>query len=82
MNIDFSQLPKALADSVSINFNQHHFLVAITSGQSVSAFGMPPELIKAFAKGLDDKLKEYESKFGTIDMAGAEAGIQSPIQIT
>ncbi len=81
MNIDFTQLPKALVDTVSINYNQHHFLIALASGQSIQAYGMPPELMKAFAEGLPAKIAEYESKFGTIESGGAEAGIQSPIQL-
>ena len=82
MNIDFTQLPKALCDSVSMNFNPHHFLVALTSGHNISAFALPPELMKAFAKGLLEKIAEYESKFGVIPEGGAETGIQSPIQLT
>ncbi|MGE5540949.1 MAG: hypothetical protein ACM3TU_01545 [Bacillota bacterium] len=82
MNIDFSRLQKSLCDTVSINYNQHHFLIALASGESVVAFAMPPELMKAFADGLPDKIKEYESKYGPIDVSGAEGGIQSPIQIT
>ncbi len=81
MNIDFAQLPKSLADTISINYTQHHFLLAFSSGQNVMAFALPPELMKAFAAGLPAKLAEYEEKFGTIDPAGAEGGIQSPIQI-
>jgi hypothetical protein len=81
MNIDFSQLPKSLCDTVSINYNQHHFLIALASGQNIVAFAMPPELMKAFADGLPAKIEEYEGKFGKIDMSGAEGGIQSPIQI-
>ena len=81
MNIDFTQLPKLLCDSVSMNFNQHHFLIALSSGQSIAAFALPPELLKAFARGLTDKITEYESKFGEISNAGAETGIQSPIQL-
>lgn len=82
MNIDFSQLPKSLCDSVSMNFNQHHFLLAFASGESVDAYALPPELLKAFAKGLAEKMAEYESKFGPISDAGAEGGIQSPLQLT
>ncbi len=82
MNIDFSQLPKSLADTVSINFNQHHFLFAVASGQSVAAFAFPPELMKAFADGLPAKIQEYEERYGKIDLSGAEGGIQSPIQIS
>lgn len=82
MNIDFTQLPKSLCDTLSINFTQHHFLVALASGQNVAAFAVPPELMKAFADGLPAKIAEYESKFGKIDMGGAEGGIQSPIQLT
>ncbi|MDB5189341.1 MAG: hypothetical protein JWL82_298 [Parcubacteria group bacterium] len=81
MNIDFTQLPKSLCDTVSINYTQHHFLVALASGQSVAAFALPPELLKAFADGLPAKMAEYESKFGPISSVGAEAGIQSPIQM-
>lgn len=81
MNIDFAQLPKSLVDTVSINFNQHHFLVALASGQSIAAFAMPPELLKAFAAGLPEKIQEYEKRYGKIDVTGAEGGIQSPIQI-
>lgn len=81
MNIDFSQLPKSLVDTVSINFTQHHFMLAIASGQSVAAFALPPELMKAFADGLPEKIREYEERFGKIDTSTAEGGIQSPIQI-
>lgn len=81
MNIDFTQLPKSLVDTVSINFNQHHFLVAFASGQNVAAFAIPPELLKAFADGLPAKIAEYEEKFGKIATGGAEGGIQSPIQM-
>jgi hypothetical protein len=81
MNIDFPELPKALADTVSINYNQHHFLIALASGTSISAFALPPELMKAFAAGLPAKIAEYEAKFGPIDQGGAEGGIQSPIQV-
>lgn len=82
MNIDFTQLSKSLADTVSINFNQHHFLVALASGLEITAFALPPELMKAFADGLPAKIAEYESKFGPIATGGTEAGIQSPIQLT
>jgi hypothetical protein len=81
MNIDFSQIPKNLADTVSINYTQHHFLVALASGQSVAAFALPPELMKAFSEGLPAKIAEYEEKFGAINSASAEGGIQSPIQL-
>ncbi|MDB5195310.1 MAG: hypothetical protein JWO84_494 [Parcubacteria group bacterium] len=81
MNIDFTQLPKSLVDTVSINYNQHHFLIALASGLEITAFGMPPELMKAFAEGLPAKIAEYESKFGKIEVGGTEGGIQSPIQI-
>ena len=60
MNIDFSQLQKSLCDSVSINYTQHHFLFALTSGQTVHAFALPPELMKAFSTGLVEKLNEFE----------------------
>lgn len=82
MNIDFSQLPKSLVDTVSINFTQHHFLIAISSGQQIAAFALPPELMKAFAAGLPEKIAEYEKAFGTIDTSSAEGGIQSPIQLS
>jgi hypothetical protein len=82
MNIDFSQLPKNLADTVSINYTQHHFLVALASGQSVAAFALPPELMKAFSEGLPAKIAEYEKKFGAINSSATEGGIQSPIQLS
>lgn len=81
MNIDFSQIPKSLCDSVSMNFTQHHFLLALASGQNVVAFALPPELVKALVAGLTEKVTEYESKFGAIPEGGAESGIQSPIQL-
>ena len=81
MNIDFAQLPKALADTISINFTKHHFQIALASGPSVSAFAVPPELLKAFAERLPTTIAEYETKFGSIDTSGADGGIQSPIQI-
>jgi hypothetical protein len=81
MNIDFTQLPKSLVDTVSINYNQHHFLIALASGQSIAAFALPPELLKAFSDGLPAKIAEYESKFGKIELSGTEGGIQSPIQL-
>jgi hypothetical protein len=65
-----------------MNFNQHHFLMALGSGQNVVAFALPPELMKAFAGNLAARLAEYESKFGVISDSGAETGIQSPIQLT
>ena len=81
MNIDFAELPKTLCDTVSINFKRHTFLVAFTSGQNVSAFAVPPELMKAFVEGLPGKIAEYEEKFGVIDATQTQGGIQSPIQI-
>ena len=81
MNIDFSQLPKALADTVSINFTEHHFLIALASGHSITAYAVPPDLMKAFVEGLPEKIAEYEARFGKIDSSSAEGGIQSPIQI-
>ncbi len=82
MNIDFAQLPKSLVDSVSINYTQHHFLIALSSGASIAAFALPPELMKAFVEGLPEKISEYEAVYGAIDATRAEAGIQSPIQLT
>lgn len=81
MNIDFAQLPKTLTDSVSINYTQHHFLIALSSGVNVAAFALPPELMKAFVEGLPGKIAEYESTYGAIDTGLAEGGIQSPIQL-
>ena len=71
-----------MCDSVSINFTQHHFLVALASGEVITAFALPPELMKAFVTGLPQKVMEYESKFGRISDGGTEAGIQSPIQLS
>jgi len=81
MNIDFSVLPKALCDTLSINFKKHYFLVAFTSGQTSSAFAVPPELMKAFVEGMPQKIAAYEEQYGPIDTSGLEGGIQSPIQI-
>jgi len=81
MNIDFSVLPKTLCDTLSINFQKHYFLVAFTSGQTSSAFAVPPELMKAFMDGMPQKIAAYEEQFGTIGTDGLEGGIQSPIQM-
>lgn len=82
MNIDFSILPKVACDTLSVNYTKHHFLVALASGEEISAFTIPPELLKAFAEGLPEKIKDYEKQFGPIEPGGAEGGIQSPIQLT
>ena len=82
MNIDFTKLPKALCDTLSMNFNQHQFLLALATGEQVAAFAVPPELMKAFAKGLNEKIAEYETKFGPISAWGPRAASRVHIQIS
>lgn len=79
--MDFTDIPKTLCDTVSLNYSKHQFLIGFVSGSETSAFAVPPELMKAFSAGLQEKIAGYEKDFGTIDTSETKAGIHSPIQM-
>ncbi len=78
--MDFNKMSKTLCDSMSIGYSKYAFLFGFSSGSKSDAFAVPPEIAKGMIEGLTQKLVEYETQFGKIDISANKIGIQSPIQ--
>lgn len=80
-NIDFDTLPMLFCNGAHINYGQHQFVVALRSGDNIAGFAIPPELMKSMVTTWNEKLAEYEAKFGVIDTTSTTSGIESPFSM-
>lgn len=76
--INFNQLPKKFCDGAVGAYGKALFSFAITSGNNLDSFATTPQVMKSIAIWMNNQVKEYEKKFGEIDMTPPP--IQSPIQ--
>jgi hypothetical protein len=80
-NMDFNQALKLLADQYYVNAgNKSFMLMALRTGENVTAYAMPPVLMKSLRDALTSIIDVYEKQNGEIDMTGADFGIQSPVE--
>jgi len=77
--IDLNQLPKKFCDGAIGAYGKELFSFAMTSGNNLDSFATTPQIMKSIALWMNVQIKDYEKKFGVIDMTPPP--IQSPIQI-
>lgn len=77
--INFNQIPKKFCDGAVGSYGKDIFYFAMTSGNGIDTFATTPQVMKSIAIWMNEQVKNYESKFGVIDMTPPQ--IQSPIQI-
>jgi len=77
--INFNQIPKKFCDGAVGSYGKDIFYFAATSGNNIDTFATTPQIMKSIAVWMNEQVKNYEDKFGMIDMTPPQ--IQSPIQI-
>lgn len=78
--MDFNKQAKILCEGAFVGSNQNFFFVGFTSGQTEYSYVIPPALAVGLRDNLTTHLKQYEEKFGPIDISGNVPLISSPIQ--
>lgn len=79
--MDWNLFPKMLCEKLHLSYSKAFFLFGFTNGPDNQAYLVSPQVAKGFIQALDTKVKEYEKKYGEIDMRGVQSGIESPIQL-
>jgi hypothetical protein len=77
--IDMNQLPKKFCDGAIGTHSKEFFSFALTSGNNLDSFATTPQIMKSIAMWVSEEIKNYEKKYGEIDMTPPQ--IQSPIQM-
>ncbi len=77
--MDFNKIPKQFCENISVGYSPENFVMALLVGETVAAYALTPAHTKRLAQYLEHQVKEYESKFGTIQ-AQWSPGIESPLQ--
>lgn len=77
--IDFNQIPKRFCDGAVGTYRKDLFSFAFASGNNIDAYATTPIIMKSIAIWMNEQVKNYEKKFGEINMTSPE--IESPIQI-
>lgn len=77
--IDFNQIPKRFCDGAVGTYRKDLFSFAFTSGNNIDAYATTPIIMKSITMWMNEQVKNYEKKFGEINMTPPE--IESPIQI-
>lgn len=78
--MDPNKLPKQFCENINVGLTKEFFVMALTSGNSVTPFALTPEHTKRFSELLAHNIKEYEQKYGAIKASWAP-GVKSPLQI-
>ena len=77
--VNMNQLPKKFCDGAIGAFGKEIFSFALTSGNNLDSFAATPQVMKSISIWVNEQIKNYEKRFGVIDMTPPQ--IQSPIQI-
>lgn len=78
--MDLNKIPKQFCENVNIGYNQESVVLALTSGQNLSAFALTPQHAKRLMLSLEHNMKEFEKSFGEIKTEWYP-GVQSPMQM-
>jgi hypothetical protein len=79
--MDLNKIPKEFCENVNIGTSPEFFVLAMSSGEKMSAYTLTPQHAKRLLQSFAYHVDEFEKKNGTIN-AQWFPGIQSPIQIT
>jgi hypothetical protein len=77
--IDFNQIPKKFCDGAIGAYGKEIFSFGITSGNTIDAYAVTPQIMKSITIWMNSQIEGYEKQFGVIDMTPPQ--IQSPIQM-
>lgn len=77
--VNFNQIPKKFCDGAIGSHKKEIFYFAMISGNTLDSFATTPQIMKSISIWISEQVKNYEKKFGEIDMTPPK--IQSPIQI-
>lgn len=78
--VNMNELPKKFCDGAMGSYGRDVFAFAITSGNTLDSFATTPQTMKSIALWMANQVKDYEAKFGPIDMTPPQ--IVSPLQIS
>lgn len=78
--VNMNELPKKFCDGAVGSYGRDVFAFAITSGNTLDSFATTPQTMKSIAIWMANQIKDYEAKFGEIDMTPPQ--IVSPLQIS
>jgi hypothetical protein len=78
--MDLNKIPKQFCENVNIGYSPESVVLALTSGQNLSAFALTPQHAKRLMLSLEYNIKEFEKKFGEIKTEWSP-GVQSPLQM-
>ncbi len=78
--VNMNELPKKFCDGAMGSYGKDVFAFAITSGNTLDSFATTPQTMKSIALWMSAQVKDYEDKFGVIDMTPPQ--IVSPLQIS
>lgn len=78
--VNMNELPKKFCDGAIGSYGRDVFAFALTSGNTLDSFASTPQTMKSIAVWMSNQVKDYEEKFGVIDMTPPQ--IVSPLQIS
>jgi hypothetical protein len=78
--MDLNKIPKQFCENVNIGATPEYFILALSSGEHLSAYTLTPQHAKRLTQSLAYNIEQFEKRYGEIKTEWTP-GIQSPIQM-
>lgn len=78
--MDLQKIPKQFCENITVAYSPEYFIMAMITGQTISAFSLTPQHAKRLQQYLKYNIDNFEKNFGEIK-AEWTPGVESPLQL-